>query len=504
MKYTLFVMRSLARVYRPVLYFGLVCVAVLAVAHILAVLFIFSQRAAYPFDLEWVENQIFECVSRVMRGAPVYAPASVDFTGDIYTPLFYFVSAPFAALFGEGLPALRLVSILATLGSFGLIGLLVWRGSGSRVMALIAAGCFAATYEPSGVTFDLARTDSLSLAWMLGVAFVAWTGRTRRAAVLAGALVALTWMTKQSHLVALPLVLLAGFGEQWRLRVMAIASAAVSSLIAALFLQVYSAGQAWPYILTLTSQQPFFLDRIPQFLSRELLNVLPALCVMALAGAGWFARKKDWFWLALLAGGVMTSLLPRIKVGGSINTLMPAYAVIVIVAGVTLGRLIHAVQSSIGKSERMRYARAGLCVLAVAACGYQLVRLRYDPTRHIPTASDFAQRQRMVEDIRQINGEVWIPAHSVLARLAGKRAYTQSSVSLQFNVNDTGLAEQQLLEQERAAVEQGRFAAILIDPRRDLFIREWINPDTYRFEEKSATPPRPEQSTLPTWWYYKR
>lgn len=230
--------------------------------------------------------------------------------------------------------------------------------------------------------------------------------------------------------------------------------------------------------------------------------MLPVLCVMALAGAFWFARKKEWFWLALLAGGVMTSLLPRIKVGGSINTLMPAYAVIVIVAGVTLGRLIRAVQSSIPKTETMPYARAGLCLLAVAACGYQLVRLRYDPTRPIPTASDFAQRQRMVEDIRQINGEVWVPAHSVLAQLAGKRVYAQSSMSLQFN--DTDLAAQQLLKQERAAVEQGKFAAILIDPRRDLFIREWIDPNTYRFEEKSATPPRPEQSTLPTWWYYKR
>lgn len=483
-------MRVSARPYSILLKAALIGVAALALAHLLAVLFIFSQRGAYPFDLEWVENPMLENVSRVMRGASVYPAPSLNFAGELYTPLFYFAGAGFAAVFGEGLPALRLVSIVATLGSFGLIGLLVWRGSGSRVMALIAAGCFAATYEPSGVTFDLARTDSLSLLALLAFCAVAANGRNAGAAVLAGILVAITWMTKQSQIVAVPLALLAGFGGQWRLRRMALVSAAVSSLIAALFLQAYSGGQVWQYILVTPSQHPVFLDKLPAFFGRELLNTLPVLAALALAGAVWLARKKEWFWLALLAGGVMASALPRIKLGGSINTLMPAYAVIIVVACVTLGRLVRGQNAA-------PLGRAALCLLALAACGYQLVRLRYDPTRHIPTSAEFAQHQRMVEDIRQINGEVWVPAHSVLARLAGKPAFAHTSALSELAFGDAQA-------QARDAVAQGRFAAILIDPRRDAFIREWINPDTYRFEEKSATPPRPEQSTLPTWWYYAR
>jgi hypothetical protein len=70
-------------------------------------------RVAYPYDLEWMEGGVLEHVARVLHGQPLYVPPSLEFTPYIYAPLYYYVGALFAKLFGLRLLALRMVSILA-------------------------------------------------------------------------------------------------------------------------------------------------------------------------------------------------------------------------------------------------------------------------------------------------------------------------------------------------------------------------------------------------------
>ena len=63
-------------------------------------LFIAASRMAYPFTLEWVEANSFNHVVRVMQGQPLYVAPSYDFIPLIYTPLYFYVTAPLALLSG--------------------------------------------------------------------------------------------------------------------------------------------------------------------------------------------------------------------------------------------------------------------------------------------------------------------------------------------------------------------------------------------------------------------
>ncbi len=75
-------------------------------------------RLSYPFAIEWIEGNTFLHVMRVLQGQPLYVAPNYDFIALIYTPLYYYISAPIAAATGNIMMAMRLVSLLATLVAF--------------------------------------------------------------------------------------------------------------------------------------------------------------------------------------------------------------------------------------------------------------------------------------------------------------------------------------------------------------------------------------------------
>lgn len=73
-------------------------------------LFVALSRIRYPFAIEWVEGNTFLHVLRVLQGKPIYVAPSYDFIPMIYTPLYYYVSAPVAIATGNIMIAMRVVS----------------------------------------------------------------------------------------------------------------------------------------------------------------------------------------------------------------------------------------------------------------------------------------------------------------------------------------------------------------------------------------------------------
>jgi len=94
---------------------GLVAAVAIAVYVVLAV-----RRAAYPFQLEWLEGGAVEHVRRILQGRALYPAPSVDFVAYPYPPLYLLLSALVALVTGVGYLPLRLVSVAASLGSMGL------------------------------------------------------------------------------------------------------------------------------------------------------------------------------------------------------------------------------------------------------------------------------------------------------------------------------------------------------------------------------------------------
>ena len=50
-------------------------------------------RLRYPYELEWIEGGMVNHVEQVRSGHSLYAAPSLTFTADIYTPLYFIVSA---------------------------------------------------------------------------------------------------------------------------------------------------------------------------------------------------------------------------------------------------------------------------------------------------------------------------------------------------------------------------------------------------------------------------
>jgi len=117
-------------------------------------------RMPCPFELEWMEGAMVDHVVWMLAGNPLYPEPSLDFVPFIYAPIYFYVSAGISWLIGVGFFPLRLVSVLASLGSLVVIFAFVRKETLSWQAALLASGLFAATYELSDVWFDIARVDS--------------------------------------------------------------------------------------------------------------------------------------------------------------------------------------------------------------------------------------------------------------------------------------------------------------------------------------------------------
>src|SRR5262245_26784484 len=118
----------------------------LGVAYVVTYVAIALMRMGYPFELEWMEGSTLGHVDRLLHGQPLYPKPGIDFTPFIYPPLYFTVASWVAKLVGEGFPALRLVSFVASLGCFALIYAYVRAAGGGRGPALLAGCLFAATF----------------------------------------------------------------------------------------------------------------------------------------------------------------------------------------------------------------------------------------------------------------------------------------------------------------------------------------------------------------------
>src|SRR5439155_19813344 len=124
-------------------------------------------------------------------------------------------SAGVATLTGVGFTPLRLVSLIASLGSAVFVYVLVSRDAQSRVAGVLAAGLLLGTTQLPGESLTTVRVDALCLLFLMAAIYTArlvdrQPGSASRLSALSGVLVALSVLTKQTAaVVALALLVLA-------------------------------------------------------------------------------------------------------------------------------------------------------------------------------------------------------------------------------------------------------------------------------------------------------
>ena len=144
---------------------GWIILGLYAVLQCVLQLAVFTNHLATP---EITRGPMFEAVSRLRQGLPLYPPPSSEFVPLAYAPFFAVLSAAFSLLFGLSAATLRLVAVLGAIGSGAVIFQIVRRETASVFYGLLATGLFGAAYRAFDCYTDYAQPDS----WMLFTALL--------------------------------------------------------------------------------------------------------------------------------------------------------------------------------------------------------------------------------------------------------------------------------------------------------------------------------------------
>lgn len=144
---------------------GWLLLGIFAIVQCILEVIIFINHLSSP---EITRGAMFEQVSRLLRGLPLYVPPSKNYIPLAYNPLFAVWGSMFSLIFGEHASTLRFVAILGTFGSGIMIFKAVQKGSGSSWLGIFALGLFAGAYRTFDCYMDYAHPDS----WMLFMALV--------------------------------------------------------------------------------------------------------------------------------------------------------------------------------------------------------------------------------------------------------------------------------------------------------------------------------------------
>jgi Dolichyl-phosphate-mannose-protein mannosyltransferase len=426
-------------------------------------------RLSYPFDLEWMEGGAVDHVARVLRSEPLYVRPQTGFIPFEYPPLYFYVSAAVARIVGLGYVPLRLVSLLSAITCFACIYRLVTIETGRRFHGIVAAGLFAATFRAGGAWLDLARVDSLFLALFLLAILIVRSQRSAPWYLAAGIVLALSYLTKQTALaMAVPVVCHALLARP-RLGCWLGGGLVAVGGASTLLLHVTSDGWFTFYVWSFPFKHPFADPVWTTFWTTDMLGVMPvalAAAVVFLVQQLMRRTRDEMFWSAVFIGMVGGAYRSRLQTGGYDNVLLPAFAIVAIVASLAMARLVDA-------SRERRGASALIAEAAVyAACLLQLGLLGYDPRTQVPRAADRDAGEHFLRTVAGIQGDVLVPYHGYVSTVAGKPP--QAHLMQVFDILKVGDAHSATLAQEfRAAIRDAAFGAIILDdPKTYYFLPE--------------------------------
>lgn len=438
--------------------------AVVAGLYVVTYLAVALLRLPYPFELEFMEGDSVDQVWRVLRGLPLYVPPSVDFVPAMYTPLYYYIGAAFSSVMGLGFVPLRIVSLLASLACFALIGSFVWKLSRDRWAAWLAVGLFAATYQECGAWFDTARVDTPMVAFMLGAVWLAWFAAKRRHVIASAVLCAAAIFTKQTAIL-LPVTLLLYLLLTEKKRALEFGVAFVIALgVPLLLLQRASQGWFSIYTVTVPAAHPWDWPMLISFWTQDILLPLPIAFALAAFYAIllWRDGKRSELLFLLLAGAgvVAAAYAPRVKAGNFDNDLVPAYAFLALVFGIALAGLRERMRATESSTKEVGELFPALLMLLIVV---QFAALVYHPTKMIPPARDRAAGMDVVRQVQAYSGAVWMVHHGYIPVMAGKEPLASMQPMADVLESSHERAKELLLASVESALREQRFDAIFLN-----------------------------------------
>ena len=318
-------------------------------------------------------------VHRILQGKLLYAQPSFQYIAMIYPPIYFYISALFSRLIGFGFFPLRLVSFVSSLGCISVI-YFICRKEGTGILpALIASGFFASTYKLGGAWFDIARVDMLALFLVLLAVYLIRI-KSMEAYIIAGIVFALSCLTKQTNLFILVFLCLYFILIDRNKSLGFVFTSIACFLIVSLSLDhvfsgwysffvykiAFGSGSNLPITASMT------LNSVGDFWLNSLLFPIPITLVLIggyfiIMLISWKSKidKTNIFYIFFTAGMIGASWGALIHPGGYKNVLIPGYAAIAILFGLTIQKLIYE------QKENLLY-RSGLLVICAMQFAMQI------------------------------------------------------------------------------------------------------------------------------------
>jgi 4-amino-4-deoxy-L-arabinose transferase-like glycosyltransferase len=448
-----------------------------AAAFIMAFILTAVMRINYPFELEWMEGGQLDHIVKILDGQEIYVEPSLEFIPYIYTPLYSYISAGFAEITGVSFFPLRLVSYFSVLLTFIVLFKIVKDKTGSRYWAFISAGLYAAMFKTGGFWFDIARVDSLFILLFIVSIYYLLKKDKLYYAVIAGIFAALSFLTKQSVVFMLFPIVIWLFIYRRKAALYYFSTLMVISVGVSLYFNVKTDGWYWFWNFGLPATHHWNLKYLYAFWIDDLflplnIAVLSAIAVFFKINKNESQNKTDTaFYLYFLIGCLLDAWLLRLHYGGYLNALFPALLAIAILAPVGLAKI-----------EKATEGKNGTTTLVYLVLLLQFSVLIYNPANAIPTKQDEAGGRKFIETLKNINGEVFVPCHSYIPRLAGKKSYAHAVV-----IHDLFISKSHWKEKVKrgldSALSHHRFAAVIMNP-------EWHLPglDKYYYKADKIFP----------------
>jgi len=454
------------RVVAALLVVGLLVAAVPAFAQIAWHLRAFAGRIGFPLDLEWMEGGMLVHAQRIAAGQGIYVKPSVDFIPYLYTPLYPALLALLSFVFHLGYTLGRVVSLLAFFSALGLLAALVvaearelpWRRRAPALLiGLVGAAAVMEAFVFTGCFFDLVRSDSLALVLEALTLWLVLRGHTWQSAAAAGAVIALAFFSKQTASI-IGLGLGVGLLIVNRRRGLVYGAVAAAVLAAGVGLLIKTSdGWFWTYIFKLHQSHASrwvagYRVALPEMLKHAWpVYAVPIVATAALA----FARKlrrTDIILGVVALAGIADGVVGFATQWAFSNAYIPGIFFPVLVAAVLSGRLVlHAWQS------RRWLAAAPACVVLLGL-GWQNQHVAHPKLADlVPQPSDRAAVGPLLDRLRSVPGDLFIPFHTYYGTLVGKRTFVH-----RMGVRDVETALGRPEGLERALQEQA-FAGIVLD-----------------------------------------
>lgn len=392
---------------------------IVSICYIVFYLYVAFQRIVYPYDLDFIEDNILTQAVRVSLGQPVYLPLNADFVPQVYTPLYPWLGGEIFKITGPSFLPLRLLSFSATIVTAILIFWVSRRISDQPSISLFAVGLFLAGYHTTGGWYELARVDALYvMLTLLGAMLAIYGMDSRFQLALSGATLALAFLTKQNGLFfafVVGLYLLLKRKQVWSFAL----SFLLISVIPVIWLNEASHGWFSFYAIKIAYIGPIDLKRVTATFENDLFGSMIGLTIpflFVVASLFWHGRWKSllaepWNWC--IAAALFISIAGRASVGGNRNNLMPAYTLL------CLAPALAARETSLWRDRWQVGTRSVLLVLIVIQFVLTSFVPKY-PANFVPTQSMKNAGDQLIHDIADVPGPVLVLMHPYYALLAGK------------------------------------------------------------------------------------